>query len=122
VAAVAGALNASEEEKRLAVFYAEQLRRSPNRPRADPSSRHSRTLRPIPRELPHDVRDFAGREVWRDGGQSRSTRDVHADSKPGNYRLFVARWPAESENAPAPWTQLAIRFWPPVGADGRAGP
>jgi transcriptional regulator with XRE-family HTH domain len=64
VAAVAGALNATDEDKRLAVFYAEQLQRSPARRRAEPQPvNRLRTIRPIPRELPHDVRDFAGRDA-----------------------------------------------------------
>jgi tetratricopeptide (TPR) repeat protein len=62
VAAVAGALNATDEDHRLAVFYAEQLQRSPaQRAVRAQSVGRDQTIKPIPQELPHDVRDFAGR-------------------------------------------------------------
>jgi tetratricopeptide (TPR) repeat protein len=64
VVAVAGALSASEEDLRLAAFYAEQLRRTPAGRRADGASgERPRSPRPVPRELPHDVRGFSGREA-----------------------------------------------------------
>jgi tetratricopeptide (TPR) repeat protein len=73
VVAVAGALDASADDLRLAGFYAEQLRRRPADPhrgpaghprreptRDPPPARPART-RPVPRELPPDVRGFTGR-------------------------------------------------------------
>ena len=78
VAAVAGALNATEQDRRLAIFYAEQLQRSPCRRRVGPPSLSSRTARPVPRELPHDVRDFAGRDSELEQLDRSATSDATA--------------------------------------------
>jgi tetratricopeptide (TPR) repeat protein len=62
VGAVAGALGASDEDCRMARFYAEQLRQSPSRRQPDGGADRRRGIgRTIPRELPHDIRGFTGR-------------------------------------------------------------
>src|SRR3954468_12823389 len=62
VLAVAGALNASAEDRRLAVFCAEQLRRSPAGQRDRAAGPHRAAQPAPPRELPNDLRSFVGRE------------------------------------------------------------